>query len=76
MKRKVMAAGALLLITLTLQAAAEPPMTLPKEFLAQLPLLMSLSDQEFESLLATAQRKNENSEPAKNSGKEKRDDEN
>ncbi|NOY63230.1 MAG: hypothetical protein GXP10_08800 [Gammaproteobacteria bacterium] len=53
MKTTWMSAILLLLIAAPLQAD-EPPATLPKEFLAQLPLLMSLSDQEFEGLLAAS----------------------
>ncbi len=71
MRRKMIIAGTLLLMALPLQAEEQPPVTLPKEFLAQLPLLMSLSDQEFEGLLNTIQRKNEKPESARNSGEEK-----
>ncbi len=74
MRKKVMMAGAILLMALPLQAE-EPPATLPKEFLAQLPLLMNLSDQEFENLLATTQQQNEKPESAIQTGREK-DDEN
>ncbi len=55
----------------------EPPATLPREFLQQLPLLMTLSDEEFEGLLAslqTAQRADV-SKPAGNSGGEGTDHE-
>ncbi len=75
MRQKTIIAGALLLMALPLQAKEQPPQILPKEFLAQLPLLMSLSDQEFENFLNKAQRK-EKPKSAQNSGKEKRDDEN
>ena len=55
----------------------EPPATLPKEFLQQLPLLMTLSDQEFEGLLATlqAEQKNAVDKPASNPGREETDHE-
>ncbi|HFC53517.1 MAG TPA: hypothetical protein ENJ43_03685 [Gammaproteobacteria bacterium] len=57
--------------------AGEPPATLPKEFLQQLPLLMSLSDEEFEGLLASQQtmRKTDASKPAGSSGGEETDHE-
>lgn len=74
-KRKMAIAAALLSMTFPLQAE-EPPMTLPKEFLMQLPLLMNLSDQEFEGLLNTIQRKSEKPESGKKISKEKRNDEN
>ena len=69
MRRLLMTSTAALLIAAPLQAA-EPPATLPKEFLAQLPLLMSLSDQEFEGLLASARQSAPHAEAAANGSAE------
>ena len=40
-----------LIFTLTVMASDAPPVTLPRGFLEQLPLLMQLSDKEFELFL-------------------------
>jgi len=73
MKNARLTAAALLLISAPLQAS-DPPATLPKAFLAQLPLLMNLSDQEFEGLLATAQQQNSDTESAPHTGREEKND--
>ncbi len=65
------------LLTMAPIAAEEPPATLPKEFIRQLPLLMTLSDEEFEGLLASLQtaQKADAAKPASNSGGEETDHE-
>ncbi len=69
--KRVLPAITALLLTAPLQAS-EPPATLPKEFLTQLPLLMSLSEQEFEGLLASAQQLDTQTEAAPRSGVEEK----
>ncbi len=75
-KRCLIIGSAMLLAIAPIQAG-EPPATLPKEFLQQLPLLMTLSDQEIEGLLASmqAEQKSDATTPASNPGREETDHE-
>ena len=50
---------ALLLLPLLLMAANLAPTTLPKGFLEKLPVLVKLNDEEFNQLLALAQKQSE-----------------
>ncbi len=53
--KKTLIATTVGLFTTATVLATEPPNTLPREFLAQLPLLLNLSEREFETLLTSAQ---------------------
>ena len=74
----LMIMGSALLLAVAPVQAEEPPATLPREFLQQLPLLMTLSDREFEGLLASlqAEQKTDAARPAGYSGREETDHEN
>ncbi len=75
MRRTPRLIAALLAGTTLPLAASEPPATLPRAFLDQLPLLMELSDQEFEAVLATARDTESKTQPAPDRGAKENDHE-